>query len=131
MFKTQHVRGNTLKIYRVVYENGSTRSFWTSYRSAVGSAAQARCNARVEVAHVPDELFQPVDKREETRLSRLENLWYGLTVDDAEVALDRLQKLLQARRQWQARTSPAPVLSEVVRGEAEALLKLDRLVDAS
>ena len=119
-----------MKIYRTVYEDGSHRSFWTTYRSATGSAAQARCNARVEVAHVPDELFKPVDKREEGRLARLENLWYGLDLADAEVALQRLAEHLERRQQWRQRTSvPEAVLPDQLRRETEALLKLDQLVD--
>ena len=112
-----------MKIYRTVYEDGSTRSLWTNYRSAVGSATQARCNARVEFAHVDDDAWKPADKTTELRLSRVEQLWRQLTQaapDALESLLDELVKRVQPQK-------PAPVLGEVVRGEAEALLKLDLL----
>ena len=122
-----------MKIYRVVQGDNQTRAFWTNYRSANGSATQASKHAdavHVQVAHVPDELFQPVDKAEESRLARLENLWHGLSIADAETALSKLQEHLDRRRAWRQRTAPATVLPDAAKVEAEALLKLDRLVDA-
>jgi hypothetical protein len=124
--KTQHVRGDTLKIYRTVYEDGKTRSLWTNYRSAVGSATQARCNARVEYAHVDDGAWMPVDRTTELRLGRVEQLWHQLTQADPqalESLLDELVKRVQPPK-------PEPVLAEPVKREAEALLKLDLLASS-
>jgi hypothetical protein len=116
-----------VKIYRVVYtETGAVRSLWGGYRSACGSAAQARCDAQVQVAHVPDELFKPVDKAQESRLARLHNLWWALDEKDAEQALEVLRNHLLQRQ----RVMPAIGLGKRAKAEAEALLAMDRLVDA-
>lgn len=123
-----------MKIYRVVQGNGQVRSLWTSYRSANGSATQARRhadNVELQVAHVPEEMFQPVDKTEEARLARLENVWWQLSIADAELALTRLREQLDRRKGWALRTAVTPpALPDAAKLEAEALLKLDRLVDA-
>lgn len=117
-----------MKIYRVVYtETGEVRSLWLGYRSASGSAAQARSEASVQVASVPDDLFKPVDKAAESRRARLENLWHGLDIVDAEEAIAVLTKHLQRRQTVYRRVNPSPVLPDAAK--EEALRLLDRMVD--
>ena len=120
-----------MKIYRVVYvETGETRSLWTSYRSAVGSGAQAHAETQVQLAYIPGSAWKPADSVAEQRLRRVQDLWNRLSHTDA-AALDALLDELVRRRQQQATVTPARRLADAEREEAAALLELDRLVDAS
>jgi len=119
-----------MKIYRVQYRDGGTRSVWMSYRSAVGSGAQARAETHVQVAHVPEAAWKPADSVAEARLRRVEELWATLSHTDQE-SLDILLEQLLARQKRMATVTPAARLADAEREEAEALLELDRLVDAA
>ena len=134
--KTQHVRGSTLKIYRVsITDTAGKASYtlWTSYQSAAQSHGfwdrkNPGTSATLDAAHVPDDAWKPVDPRVESKLNMVATLWEQLVAADEEgldALLDELVKRVQPPKPVPVEK---PVLSEVVRGEADALLKLDRLV---
>lgn len=115
-----------MKIYRVQYCDGGTRSVWLNYRSAVGSGAQAHAETEVQVTHVPETAWKPANSVAEQRLRRVEELWATLSHTDQE-SLDILLEQLLARQKRQATVVRTPPW----RDEAAAMLELDRLVDAS
>lgn len=117
-----------MKIYSVTIQGG-TRYLWQSYQSATQSLGywerKYPGQVQFETVHVPEDAWKPVDKATESRLNRVAVLWEQLVATDQDgldSLLDDLVKRLVPK--------PKPVLSPVIRGEAEALLKLDRLVDA-
>lgn len=118
-----------MKIYRVAA--GDSSHLWTSYQSAAQSHAywlRRDPSAELLSVHVPDDAWKPVDKLTESKLSQVAHLWEQLVASDQEgldALLDELVKRVQPPKPVPAEK---PVLSEVVRGEADALLKLDRLV---
>lgn len=105
------------------------RVLHTNYQSAAQSHAywQRQGAATLVTCNVADDEWKPVDKRAETRLNRVAVLWDELMKADPE-GLDALLDDLVKR--VSPKSAPKPVLGKVIRGEAEALLKLDRLVDA-
>jgi hypothetical protein len=124
-----------LKIYCVNIIDPDTASvtgrvLHTGYQAAAQSHAywQRQGAATLVTCNVADDEWKPVDKRAETRLNRVAVLWDELMKadpDGLDALLDDLVKRVSPKS-----APKAPVLSPIIRGEAEALLKLDRLVDA-
>lgn len=122
-----------MKVYRVVdKETGNVRSVWTRYRSAAGSAAQAS-NVEVQVAHIGEDAWAPVNKAQESRLHRVNNLWHQVAhMDprDAQETLEALQRKLEGivRARNPKPPAPQPLWGEAAAREADALLRLNQLV---
>lgn len=128
-----------MKIYRITVNEDPRHPrhvLHTSYQSATQSFAYwERASARhgyeppaFTSATVAEEEWKPVDKATEEKLNRVAVLWEQLVATDQEgldALLDDLVKRLAPKP-----PAAKPVLNPIVRGEAEALLKLDRLVDA-
>lgn len=126
MFKTQHVGGNTLKIYRVKV-NDHKSVLWPTFQSAAQSHAywqRRHPDAELLTAHVPDDAWKPVDKRTETRLSQVQYLWEQLVQSDPQ-GLDALLDELVRRVNPPAK-EPKPLLTD--RERTEAMRALDQLV---
>lgn len=124
--KTQHVGGNTLKIYKV--SAGNTHTLWTNFQSAAQSHAywgRKHAGATLDYAHVPDDAWKPVDKRTEARLSQVQYLWEQLVASDPD-GLDNLLDELVKRVQ-PAKQPETPILL-TDRERAEAMRALDQLV---
>jgi hypothetical protein len=132
-----------MKIYRVsVYSTidaslEETKFFltWTSARNSAGhwgSQYQRHGKAYevvIDAAQVPEQQWKPTDPVTEARLSQVTALWEQLAASDPEgmdVLLDALVKRVSP-----AKKKPAAVLAVDEKREAEAMLKLNRLVDAA
>lgn len=113
-----------MRIYRV---NG--HKLWSSYRSAVTSAAQRGGSAGgdkgIEYIDVPEHSWRPVDKQEESRRTRLQTLAAMVTWQDPKVAVDVLTTLMKEAH-GRLRASKAR-LSDAEKAEVDKLL--GRLVD--
>lgn len=107
----------TMRIYKV------GGKLWTSYRSAVTSAAQRSRHLQSREIHfldVADHQWKPVDRKDELRRGRLQNLAAIVTWDDPKVAVDLLATMMHEARQ-RLQTSKAG-LSESERAEVDKLL---------
>lgn len=134
--KTQYVRGSTLKIYRVATGNASY--LWTNFQSAAQSHAywlRRDPDAQLLSVHVPDDAWKLVDKRAESKLSQVANLWEQLVASDQEgldALLDELVRRVQPPKPVPVQEKPAPTLRDALddaaKREAAALLDMDRLV---
>lgn len=125
MFKTQHVGGNTLKIYSVTI--GETRFLWTKFQSAAQSHAywlRRDPGTVLEAVHVPHDAWKPVDKRTESRLTQVQTLWEQLVASDPD-GLDALLDELVRKVAPPAKESK-PLLTDHER--TEAMRALDQLV---
>lgn len=103
-----------------IYKVGG--KLWTSYRSAATSAAQRRWHGAQEIhfLDVADHQWKPIDKKDELRRGRLQNLAAIVTWDDPKVAVDLLATMMHEARQ-RLQTSKAG-LSESERAEVDKLL---------
>jgi len=132
-----------MKIYRVNVTStldGSLAEtkFFTSWSSARNSAghwgAQYQRHGKaydvdIKAAAVPEDQWKDTDPVTEARLSQVTALWEQLAAADPEgmdVLLDALVKRVSP-----AKKKPTAVLAADEKREAEAMLKLDRLVDAA
>jgi len=132
-----------MKIYRVNVTSTldgalAEMKFFTSWSSARNSAghwgAQYQRHGKaydvvIDAAQVPDEAWKATDPVTEARLSQVTQLWEQLAAADPEgmdVLLDALVKRVSP-----AKKKPAAVLALDEKREAEAMLKLNRLVDAA
>lgn len=131
-----------MKIYRVTVANivctTQSHTLFTSYQSAAQSYAYwcRKTSPITEVVtfttvHVPDDAWKPVDKVAESKLGQVQQLWEQLVTADPD-GLDALLDELVKRVQPPAPPKPKPAapLRDQEKREAEALFKLDRLVDA-
>lgn len=115
-----------MRIYRVVYEGSfgeqQVGKLWTSYTSAVTSAAQVHNDTvRVEVADVPDDLWQPADKAFEARKKKLVSLWHQLAHTNPFFAKQLATDLVERADRIAAAAVPK-VLPAAARTEAEELM---------
>lgn len=116
-----------MRIFRVVHTERDTTKppsicwLWDNYRSASTSKGQ-HTGTVVEVADVPEELWKPADKRQESLEARLESAAHQLAHMDPEQAQAVLAQLMD-RVAWikNARRQPQP-LQPVLRTEVERLL---------
>jgi hypothetical protein len=130
-----------MKIYRVNITstlNGlleETKFFltWASARNSAGHwGAQYQRHGKaydvvIDAAQVPDDAWKTTDPVTETRLAQVASLWEQLAATD-EAGLDALLDALVKR--VSPKRKPAAVLAVDEKREAEAMLKLNRLVDA-
>ncbi len=119
-----------MKIYSVT--TADARYLWTSFQSAAQSHSywlRRDPNTVLEAVHVPDDAWKPVDKRTESRLNRVATLWDELVQADQE-GLDNLLDDLVKRLQPVKKPEIVSPLPDRARREAQAMLELDRLVDA-
>lgn len=117
-----------MKIYRVGEDK-----LWTNWQSAINSAAAANVKD-ILVVEVPDDQWKVADRRVESKVRRLNNLWSQLTWDNqeqAELLIAELQRRVAAKSKKTVVDSEKSPLSDEERREAEVMFKLDRLVDAS
>ena len=131
-----------MKIYRVSVNStidGSleeTKFFltWTSARNSAGHwGAQYQRHGKaydveITAAQVPDDAWKSCNPATEAKLSQVASLWEQLAASDQE-GLDTLLNDL-VKRLAPAKPKPA-ALPDKVKREAEAMLQLDRLVDAA
>lgn len=132
---TPELLSDPMRIFRVVHEERDKTQppriswLWDNYRSASTSKGQ-HSGTVVEVADVPEELWKPVNKRQESLEARLESAAHRLAHLDPEQAQAVLTQLME-RVVWikNARTvSPLErkqVLPEEVRAAAQELLALE------
>lgn len=116
-----------MKIYRVGKDK-----LWTNWQSAINSAAAAKVTD-ILVVEVPDDQWKVADRRVESKVRRLNNLWSQLTWDNqeqAEILIAELQRRVAAKSKKTV-VEGEKTLSDEERREAEVMFKLDRLVDAS
>jgi hypothetical protein len=132
-----------MKIYRVnvtsTIDNALVETkFFTTWSSARNSAghwgAQYQRHGKaydvvIDAALVPDEQWKPTDPVAEARLSQVTALWEQLVAADPDGVDGLLNELV--KRVSPAKKKPAGVLAGDEKREAEAMLKLNRLVDAA
>jgi len=141
--KLSYPRANvaSMKIYRVNVTStldgslAETKFFttWSSARNSAGHwGAQYQRHGKaydvtIEAAQVPEDQWKATDPVTESRLSQVTALWEQLTAADP----DSVDALLDALVKRVAPKKPAAVLATDEKREAEAMLKLNRLVDAA
>jgi len=132
-----------MKIYRVNVVSTADGTlaetkFFTSWSSARNSAghwgAQYQRHGKaydvtIEAAVVPEDQWKDTDPVTEARLSQITQLWEQLAASDPEGTDALLDALV--KRVSPAKKKPAAVLAADEKREAEAMLKLNRLVDAA